>query len=429
MNEKDLYSMLKEYSDSGVYPFHMPGHKRNIKGADPYSIDITEIDGFDDLHSPSGIIEKSLSEASSFYGTKDTFLSVNGSTGGILASLCAAIPKGGRALVQKNSHISVYNALFINGVTPSFIGEDTALAKNAETAPSSLRQGESSLHSPQEIFNTARLRAGDLKDRMEMAAGPAVSPAQVEDALSKDPENNIVVITSPSYDGHVADIGRISDIVHSRGGILIVDEAHGAHFSMHPYFPVSAVKLGADIVVQSLHKTLPALTQTALIHNVTGAVPSEEIKRYLDIFTTSSPSYVLMASAFRCIRMMIDRGDELFNDYVTRLRHFRNETEKLTNIRVLPADGDAGDIIPADGPTRPDKRAMSDPSKILIDPGTSGISAEELYDILRIKYKLQPEAVIGGRVLAMTSVMDSDEGFQRLANALRDIDENIQDPR
>ena len=137
-----------------------------------------------------------------------------------------------------------------------------------------------------------------------------IRPETVERLLEQTEGIQAVMVTSPTYDGVVSDIKRIGEIVHRKKIPLIVDEAHGAHFGFHPYFPNSSVRLGADLVIHSLHKTLPSLTQTALLHVNGNLVNREKLQRYLGIYQTSSPSYVLMAGMDECIRDVLLSGED-----------------------------------------------------------------------------------------------------------------------
>ena len=365
-----LAEALCAYGESGIYPFHMPGHKRN--SALLAAIDITEIDGFDDLHAPEGILEEELDAAAAFYGTRSTLFSVNGSTGALLAAVSAAVPFGGEILMARNCHRSVYHAACLRHLRASFVlcEEGGLVGENGGEA------------------------------RIPFSGG-AVSAEAVEEALRAHPGVRAVVVTSPTYDGIVSDIPGIAAAAHRHGAVLIVDEAHGAHFSMHPYFPASAVKEGADLVVQSLHKTLPAFTQTALLHNVTGRVPAEALQRFFNIYETSSPSYVLMASGFSCIRAMREKKEAFFAPYAEALRQLRGELAALGNFRLLAGTG------------------RFDPSKLLL-AGPEGGPA--LYDALRLRFGLQPEMKTPAYALLMTSVGDTEEGFRRLTAAMRTLD-------
>ena len=368
-----LYEKLTEYCASDVYPFHMPGHKRRACSMqDPFSFDITEIDGFDNLHHAEGILKEARERAADLYHSSETHFLVNGSTAGILSAILACVPVGGLLLMARNSHRSAYNAVSLRDIRTEYL----------YPAEGHIPPGAASCHSYMDIN------------------GP-VDPADVEKALSAPGRElpSAVFLTSPTYDGIVSDVKAIADIVHRYRIPLIVDEAHGAHFGMHPAFPESSVALGADIVIHSLHKTLPSLTQTALLHVNGDIADRRKLRAMLSVFQTSSPSYVLMASIDSCIRQLAEHGDELFDHYISILCHFREQAQ-FEQIEVLQTD---------------------DPSRILLRP--RNISARKLYELLRDRYHLQPEMLAPSYVLMLTSVCDSEEGFDRLLQALQEINE------
>jgi arginine/lysine/ornithine decarboxylase len=363
---------LKAYSESNIYPFHMPGHKRqSVDSVDPYRIDITEIDGFDNLHSPTGILKEAQERAAALYGAEQSYYLVNGSTCGLLAAICAAVGRRQKVLVARNCHKAVYHALSLWELSANYL------------YPRTTRSG---------------------------IAGQ-ISPEDVERALAQRDSYAAVIITSPTYDGVVSDIAAIAKIAHDYDIPLIVDEAHGAHFGLSPYFPASAVSCGADLVIQSMHKTLPSYTQTALLHLCSHRVSAAAVEKYLDIFETSSPSYILMAGMEKCIRLLTEEREPLFDAYWEKLSRFYQQTESLRHLRVgRPADFSGEEAY------------AFDPSKILIFTGDSGMTGKELYDRLLTEYRLQMEMVSRDYVLAMTSVMDTQEGFDRLAAALAAMD-------
>ena len=373
IQEAYLDQRLIRYAKSDYYPFHMPGHKRRLgSDADPYQIDITEIEGFDNLHAPKEILYDTRKRAADLYGADSSYLLVNGSTCGILAAVSAAVKKGGKLLMARNCHKAVYHAAYMRGLRVRYV----------------------------------------YPGINEFGIQGAITPESVEKALQEDPGTEAVVITSPTYDGMVSDVENIAGIVHSYGIPLIVDEAHGAHFGFHPYFPQTAVRLGADLVIQSMHKTLPSLTQTAVLHVRTSLVNEQEIRKFLGIYETSSPSYVFLAGMERCIRMIAEQGNVLFSTYAERLTNFYRETKKLSGITVLE--------------NGKKNNGRSDPSKLLITGAKLGLNGRRLYDLLLEDYHLQMEMCSGSYVLAMTSVMDSEEGFSRLLHALMDIEQRAE---
>lgn len=373
-----LYSRLKAYSDTDYYGFHMPGHKRNqIRFGEglPYGIDITEIEGFDDLHHADGIIKEAQQEAARLYGAEETKFLVNGSTAGILSAVLGCTKKGDQILVARNCHKSVYHAIFLNELEPVYLW------------PGFSRQFQ---------LNTE------------------ISVSAVKAALTKHSRIKAVVIVSPTYDGVVSDIESIVEAVHERGIPLIVDEAHGAHFGFHPYFPENALKKGADVVIHSLHKTLPSLTQTALLHMRGEYIDKRRISSYLDMLQSSSPSYILMASIHECIRMLREEKEQLFEPYVRNLDTLRKNLQNLKHLKLVQTE-------------------HYDRSKLVISVRHTDMSGRELYRELLEKYHLQMEMAAGSYVLAMTSPGDTKEGFARLEQALFELDaaaklrENVQE--
>lgn len=365
-----LYQELKTYSESDHYPFHMPGHKRNyslMQNGLPYQIDITEIDGFDDLHHAEEILKEIQERAAQVFHAEESHYLVNGSTVGLLSAVLGCTKRGGCILMARNCHKSVYNAVFMNELHPVYLYPE---------------------FSPKDDLN------GEIR------------PETVRQMLEENPDTEAVVITSPTYDGVVSDVSAIAEIAHEKGVPLIVDEAHGAHFGFHPYFPENANVKGADVVIHSLHKTLPALTQTALLHMNGVLANRAEVRRYLHILQSSSPSYVLMAAIDECIRTVEEK--DIFTEYVTLLDHTRDEIRKLRKIRLLETE-------------------CYDKSKIMISVKGTGMSGLELHTILREKYHLQMEMSAKSYVIAMTSPGDTEEGFRRLTDALREIDRTLEE--
>lgn len=373
-----LYEKLEAYGKSDYYGFHMPGHKRNsdVTQANlPYGIDITEIEGFDNLHHAEEIIREAEVRAASMYHAEETHYLINGSTAGILSAVMGCTKKGGKILMARNCHKSVYHAVFLNELRPVYIYPE-------------------------------------FDETMEL--NMAVSPEKIERLLEEHKEVQAVVLTSPTYDGVLSDIERISEIVHQKKIPLIVDEAHGAHFGFHPYFPENANTKGADVVIHSLHKTLPALTQTALIHLNGTRIDRRKIRNYLHIFQTSSPSYVLMASMDECLRMVAEQGDVLFETYVKNLESKRGELKKLKHIRLMETE-------------------EFDRSKLVLSVKDTILKKENrvftgkmLYERLLLEYHLQMEMAAGSYVIAMTSIGDTKEGMDRLISALFEIDEELE---
>ena len=400
--EELLINRLAAYARSDMYPFHMPGHKRRTGPEDsfmnscvdsftnPFAVDITEIEGFDNLHHPEGILRDSMKWAADVYGADQTYYMINGSTGGILAAVCGSVPRGGRILVSRNCHKSVYHGICLNQLKTSYVY-------------------------PQEI------------EGLGIQGG--ITAEDVDRMLNRYMDTQAVLIVCPTYDGIVSDIEAIARIVHRAGLPLIVDEAHGAHFRYDAMFPVSALDLGADVVIQSVHKTLPSLTQTALLHIKCNRpdggcyADRERIDRYIHMVQSSSPSYVLMASIENSIYQM-EQTD--MAPYGKQLHKLRRRLGQMRHLRLADTGliGQAGirDL---------------DISKIVVstrgtclypaEDGLTGFTGAQLDDILRREYHLEMEMCGADYVTAITTVMDSGEGLERLGDALTRIDSQLTD--
>ena len=394
-----LLERLTEYAGSDAYPFHMPGHKRReitdgIPGGfpDPYGIDIAEIDGFDNLHHAEGILKDAMDEAAAIYGTDRSWYLVNGSTCGILSAVFATTENGGKILTARNCHKAVYHAICLNRLEAEYLY-------------------------PEEITEfgiNGGIRAEDVRKALEKDAMHCAGNSG--DVRGKITKIQAVLITSPTYEGVVSDIRAIADAAHEYGIPLIVDEAHGAHLEYADQchsFPKSALEYGADIVIQSLHKTLPCFTQTAILHVKGKLVDQDRVSRYLSMFQTSSPSYLFMAGMERCIRYMDGDGRNEMIRYEKRLERFMERMEGLQVLEVLDREicGKYRTV------------AGWDPSKIVVSTmRAEDFHGEELAETLRRKYHLEMEMTAPEYVIAMTSLMDTEEGFERLGTALLEID-------
>lgn len=339
-----LNNKLKEIN---TYPFHMPGHKRNsdfgIIGAE---IDITEIDGFDNLHRPESILSELEKRTADIYGSKKSILSVNGSTCCILSAISAVCKKGDTIIIARNCHKSVYNACFINELNTVYIEPEFCSALGIYTK---------------------------------------ITQETVDTAVENYPAAKAIVITSPTYEGIVSEIK--ADIP------IIVDAAHGSHFGFAEIFPAQA---HSDIVINSLHKTLPSLTQTAVIH-INNEKYMDAVKKYMDIFESSSPSYILLASIEKCIEFL-ENSQTSFNEYKLLLNGFYKELSNIKSIQVLKND---------------------DPSRIIIS--ADGYGGTELSHYLR-KNGIEAEGYGLNYVILISTVCDSEKGFEVLIQALKHLE-------
>ena len=264
-NRMPLVEKLINHTEKGPVSFHVPGHKGSsaIMGAGArlweraLQYDLTELPGLDNLHCPAGVIRDAQRLAAEAYGADHTYFLVNGSTAGVLASMLAATRPGDTVIVDRGCHSSVYNGLVLGRLNPVYI-----------------------------------------RRQVDPATGIPLSAdaAEVERAFEKTRRAKAVVITNPTYYGICSDIRTIAATAHKNGALLIVDEAHGAHLRFWSGLPDSSLDTGADLVVQSAHKTLPAMTQGSWLHVKGGGVDKERLERMLGMLQTTSPSYVIMAS-------------------------------------------------------------------------------------------------------------------------------------
>lgn len=367
-----LFDKLVDYAGKNIYPYHMPGHKRQGWGNLPeelYKIDITEIEDFDNLHQPEGILLELQKEAAGIYGAEESYYLVNGSTCGILSAVSCALPFGGRLLMARNCHKSAYHAAYLRHLRVRYLY-------------------------PEE------LEEYDIAD--------AITPGQVREALERNPDTEAVLIVSPTYEGRIADISAIAGIVHARRIPLIVDEAHGAHLGLAEGFPANSCQAGADLVIHSVHKTLPALTQTALLHVNGELIDRNLLRRFLHIYQSSSPSYLLMAGIDNALRYIRVYGGEAFERFRILYGKMLEKLSGCRKLRVLTGD-----------------EKIQDTGKLLISVKGTELTGKELYEILLQEYGLQTEMASESFVLAMFTINDRAEAYERMTEALLAIDERL----
>ena len=374
---KRLHEILSEYGQSNTVPFHMPGHKRNtdiLPDWNPWQMDFTEVEGLDNMHCAEGIIKDAQEELARAYGVDASYFMVNGSTGGILAAISSCVKHGDSVVVARNCHKSVYNAMYLNELRPIY------------------------------VYPT-------LIEEWEISGG--ISPAEVRRAILANPEVKAVVITSPTYEGIVSDIEAIAKIAHAHNIPLIVDEAHGAHLKLMENSPKSAVDCGADMVIQSFHKLLPALTQTAVLHFNSKIVSRACLENYLGIYQTSSPSYLFMASMDWALDFMqSEKGRCLAKEYWKELNIFKEKCHSLKKLCIMEED-----IVGK-------KEVFGfDRTKLVVSTTCGSVSGSVLEEKLLREFGIQAEMSKGKNVLLMTSIVDGKEAFDRLYGALESLDE------
>lgn len=428
MVKEYINEALEKYIEKGTYPWHMPGHKRQpIEESDNfwnrvYAHDFTEAKDLDDMHEPEMFIADSLAEMKKVYGTFATYMLVNGSTSGLMTAIHATCHRGDVILAARNCHKAVYNAICMLELEPEYIVPDyvsmswpDGVGQNEVGAISNgmSDDGEDDC----EISERADILGDISPDKLELALKELVADGRKPRA---------VIITSPTYEGVISDIRTIAGIVHRYGIYLIVDEAQGAHLNFMEGHE-TAMQQGADIVIESLHKTMPALTQTSLLH-VMNPELDERVRRYLQIFQTSSPSYIFMQSMEKAVAFGANNRDE-FARYGRRLEAFAGRCDGLRNIRLFRPDASS---VKKAGGCAACKVFDHDEGRLVfvVRPGTVDESGQKftgvmLADILADRYGLIVEMASLSYVICISSVVDSADSYDILFNAVAEIDGNL----
>ncbi|SFM32517.1 Arginine/lysine/ornithine decarboxylase [Paenibacillus sp. 1_12] len=303
-NRAPLFERLMRHAEQSYVSLHVPGHKSG-QGLDPTArpyyesimrLDLTEISGLDDLHHPEEAILEAQQLAADCFGAEESFFLINGSTVGNLAMILSVCRRGDLLLVQRDAHKSVIHGLMLAGARAVFV-------------------------SPEVDPLTGMTRGLRLE--------------AIQEALEKYPEAKGLLVTRPSYYGMALPLQEIAQLLHEHGQLLLVDEAHGAHFGLHPALPPSALACGADAVVQSTHKLLTAMTMGAMLHVQGELIDRNELKRYLTMLQSSSPSYPLMASLDLSRRQMHTEGSELLGKGIEAVEKFTKGLELLSDFTRL----------------------------------------------------------------------------------------------
>jgi len=372
LNNTPLFNALKKYISDRPTPFHMPGHKLG-KGfpadflENIAALDLTEIAGTDNLHFPSGPIKEAQDLAAEAFGSKNSFFLVNGSTCGIHAIIMTICKPGDKLIVSRDCHKSVIGGLMLAGASPVYIRPE---------------------------FN------------YDFGISAVVKVSEIENALRLHPDAAGVLITRPNYYGICSDIRAIAELVHSYGKVLAVDEAHGAHLKFHSALPESAMEAGADICVQSAHKTLAAFTQGAYLHVGSSRIELEKLKFYLRLLQTSSPSYIIMASLDVAREIMQRKGKEGLDQLINSIKGFKSKIEKggLPVTCLSYVEGGETDI-----------------TRLVINVRGLGRTGFETDRKLREKYNIQVEMSDLCNIVCITTPADSTQDLEMLYRALEEI--------
>jgi len=370
MKHNSIVESVLSYQKENPVSFHVPGHKNGRAYENSvYSLtdlDVTEIPGTDNLHHPEEAILEVKRKAASLYGSKESYLLVNGTTGGNHAMILSTTCPGDKILIARNVHKSVHTACIMGDLHPEYIYPE-------------------------------------IHEKLGLPLG--ITADVVEAMLQKHSDIKAVVVTSPTYEGVHSDIESISDITRRFGVYLLVDEAHGAHVALNAKFGKSAITAGADVAVQSTHKSMCALTQASMLHVGSDRVPKHNLESWLSMLQSSSPSYVLMSSLERALADFEPEGRGKSEVLIDNLLDLRHKLKSDLNLKVL-----CGDDVALYG-------FSHDISKLVVFMQ----NAERIADQLRDVYAIQVEYATADFIVCVTSIWNTQSDFERLYNALKKL--------
>ncbi|MGO4499831.1 aminotransferase class I/II-fold pyridoxal phosphate-dependent enzyme [Paenibacillus sp. 2RAB27] len=377
-----LFEAMVAHHATKSVSLHVPGHKSGQglleEGAgflqSIMSIDYTEITGLDDLHHPEGVIREAEQLAADCFGAEETYFLVGGSTVGNLAMIGAVCQRNDLILVQRNVHKSVIHGLMLAGAQAVFL-------------------------------------APEVDEETGVATGLHIEV--VKQAIEQYPTAKALFITNPNYYGFGTDLKPFAEMMHEKGKLLLVDEAHGAHFGFHEEVPPSALSQGADAVVQSTHKMLTAMTMGAMLHVQGSRINRKALQQLLAMLQSSSPSYPIMASLDLARKRMHTEGQSWLEQGLTIMKEFREGVEALQCLRFYPRGHQqsfgAGGVA-----------TTTDPFKIAIYDPTHRISGAELKERLEAE-GCYIEMTDGYLVLLVFTPSNSREDMLRVVQVLSNI--------
>lgn len=303
-----IIDALQEWVNKSHAPFYTPGHKRGVGmnpllterwGAAVFGWDLPELPGLDNLQAPSEVIEQAQILAAAAFGAQQTWFLVNGSTTGVIAAILATCGEGEKIILPRNIHSSAIAGIIHAGAIPIFINPE-------------------------------------YDQQLDIAH--SITPAAVKQALAQHPDTKAVMVVYPTYYGACGDLAAIAEVVHSYQIPLLVDEAHGAHFGFHPDLPPAALTVGADLTVQSTHKLLGSLTQSAMLHVNSRLINVNAVSRSLRLLQSTSPSYLLLASLDAARQQMAVHGETLMAETIELAKIARSKIAQIKGLSVVELD-------------------------------------------------------------------------------------------
>lgn len=376
-----IYEALVRYRQERNVLLHMPGHAGGCgfwskEFKDIGSLDFTEIPGLDDLHEPTGCIKEARELLASAFGAEESFFLVNGATSGIQALFLATCEEGKPVLVPRNGHRSFLAGLVLSGAVPVYYQSEVMEPWGIEVGP--------------RIQEIARL-------------------------LENHPDASGVFVVAPTFYGTVTDVGLIVQIAGTYDKMVLVDEAHGAHFRFHPKLPAPALSLGCAAAVHGMHKVLPALTQGAALHLGAGYTRRRELRQAFDYLTTTSPSYPLLASLDLARLFMEQQGQDALERALGWAEKYR------AAIRSIPGMDCPGEEFLS----VPGVKAY-DGLKVLVVIDRFPLTGYQLEEILRERFRIQVEMAGRDYILAMFSMFHDEDDWRHLYKALVSISANYR---
>ncbi|MEK7434477.1 MAG: aminotransferase class I/II-fold pyridoxal phosphate-dependent enzyme [Cyanobacteriota bacterium] len=378
-----LFDSIKEYIKKDMSDYHTPGHKQGkgvskelleLFGENIFKADLTEIPNIDNFYNADTVIKESQELLAQAYGVDHSFFLINGSTVGNNVMIMSVCKPGDKIILPRNIHKSVISAVLLSGAIPLYV--------------------------PSVWDETLGISHG-------------INIEVLEKTLEENPDARAVMIVNPTYFGTTIDLGKIVDLVHKYDSILLVDEAHGPHFHFHKDLPKSAVSFGADMVIQSAHKIISAMSQSSWLHVNGNRVSVKRVKKFLQILQSTSPSYILLTSLDIARRQMAVEGEALLQRTLDLSEYARNEINKIPNVRCFGKEliGTLGieDI---------------DLTKLVIDFTKTGISGFKALDIMNEKHNIQSEMATLYNVLELVTIGNDKRDLDRLINAVKDIATN-----
>ncbi|MBP0727156.1 aminotransferase class I/II-fold pyridoxal phosphate-dependent enzyme [Bacillus sp. RG28] len=375
-----LFTALKKHAENNPIQFHIPGHKKG-KGMDPefkefigenaLSIDLINIGPLDDLHLPKGIIQQAQELAAKAFGADYTFFSVQGTSGAIMAMIMSVCGPGDKILVPRNVHKSIMSAIVFSGAVPIFIHPE-------------------------------------VDSKFGISHG--ITPDSIEKALTLHPDTRAVLVINPTYYGISGDLKRIVNIAHSRDIPVLVDEAHGAHIHFHKELPLSAMEAGADMAATSVHKLGGSLTQSSILNLRGDLVSPKRVQSILSMLTTTSTSYLLLASLDVARKSLATKGQTLLEDTIRKAEKTREQINKILHLYCMGSE-----ILESSA------AVAMDPTKLLISVKGLGITGYKAEKWLRNRFNIEIELSDLYNILCIVTAGDSQEDLGTLVQALTEL--------